>query len=116
MCYRRLKTLLSFCLCLSLFSLSSFCFADVTLTDEEAQEIAKVIEESKKDLTQVKKELKEQKEELQTVKDTYSEQKKSYEEQLSEAERKNDGLKTATAITGTSATIFLILMIVFIII
>ena len=108
MCGTRLKTF--YCLLLSLvfFLHSGMCYADVVLTDEEAQTILSEIEESKKELESVKTE-------LNKVKTTYSEQKTSYETQLNEAERKNRKLKKTATVTGTSAGIFMVLMIVFII-
>lgn len=126
MCGKRLRTSLrlSVLFLVLLFSpLSSFCYAEVRLTDEEATEMMNEIQESKKELNRVKTELTESKKEsqelkteLEDVKNTYSEQKKSYETQLTEANKKNDNLKTAVTVTGTSASIFLVLMIVFIII
>lgn len=102
--------------------LSSFCYAEVKLTDKEAEQMLSEIQESKEELNQVKTELEESKKEsqelkteLEDVKNTYNEQKTSYETQLNEAEKKNDGLKTAVTITSTSTGIFLIMMIVFII-
>ena len=102
--------------------LSSFCYAEVKLTDKEAEQMLSEIQESKEELNQVnteleesKKESQELKTELEDVKNTYNEQKTSYETQLNEAEKKNDGLKTAVTITSTTTGIFLILMIVFII-
>lgn len=109
MCGKRLKKSCFLFLLLAFFSLSGMCYADVVLTDEEAQEMLSEIEESKKELNQLKAQ-------LNDVKTTYSEQKTSYETQLNEAERKNKRLKTATTVTGTSAGIFMVLMIVFIII
>ena len=73
------------------------------------------IQESKKDLKNLQEKLLSAEAQLNDVKNTYNEQKTSYEMQLNEAEKKNDGLKTAVTITSTSTGIFLILMIVFII-
>lgn len=99
---RQFSALLVLC-SLFLFLLpQSFCYADVTLTDKEAEAILNEIEESRTELNEAK--------------NTYEEQKKSYEMQLKETEKKNDNLKTAVTVTGTSSGIFLILMIVFIII
>src|SRR5574344_323410 len=97
-CSIRLKQLSALSVLFFLLSFSPFCFscfAEVTLTDEEATEIQKEITESKKELQNVKedltqskeklenvqKESQEQKTELQDVKGTYEEQKKSYEGQ-----------------------------------
>ena len=92
MCGRKLKrfSALSVLFCLLSFSPLSFsCFAEVKLTDEEAETIQNEISESKKELENVKneliqsqKELIEQKTELEDVKNTYNEQKTSYEMQL----------------------------------
>ena len=70
----------------------SFCYADVVLTDKEAEEILNEIEESRTELNEVK--------------NTYEEQKKSYEMQLKETEKKNDSLEKAVTVTGTSSAIF----------
>ena len=105
MCGQKLKRLsaLSALFCLLSFSPLSFsCFAEVKLTDEEAETILNEISESKK--------------ELEDVKSTYNEQKTSYEMQLNEAEKQNKMLKTVSVATGSSAialTIVVILLIVF---
>lgn len=113
-----------------LLSLCTYSHADTVLTDEETQTILDEIQKSKKELQIANEELMKSKEaltslenETQTLKvqlnevhNTYEEQKTSYETQISEAQKKNCNLKTATTITGTSSVIFLILMIVFIII
>lgn len=90
---------------LSLFSPASPCLyaeKNVILTQEEAQELMKLIEESEKN--------------LQDVRNDYSEQKKSYEEQLKEQKRENKNLKIGTAITGTSSAVLSIVCTVLLII
>ena len=105
MCGAKLKRLsaLSVLFCLLSFSPLSFsCFAEVKLTDEEAETILNEISESKK--------------ELEDVKNTYNEQKTSYEMQLNEAEKQNKMLKTVSVATGSSTvvlTIAVILLIIF---
>ena len=105
MCGAKLKRLsaLSVLFCLLSFSPLSFsCFAEVKLTEEEAETILNEISESKK--------------ELENVKNTYNEQKTSYEMQLNEAEKQNKILKTVSVATGSSSgalTIVVILLIIF---
>ena len=119
MCGKKLKV---FLLSLVLVSLScavqsfSFCYAEVRLTDEEANQWMNEIQESKKELNQVKTELKESKREsqelkteLEDVKNTYSEQKTYYEKQLEEAEKKNQTLKTCLTVTATTSVILAVL-------
>ena len=125
MCGKKLKrfSALSVLFCLLSFSPLSFsCFAEVKLTDEEAETIQNEISESKKELENVKneliqsqKELIEQKTELEDVKNTYNEQKTSYEMQLNEAEKKNQTLKTVAVATGSSSVALLIVTILLII-
>lgn len=103
MCGRKLKL---FSVLLVLFSLLCFsplcstCYADVRLTDKEAEQILNEIEESRK--------------ELETVKNDCKEQKTSYEMQLSEAEKKNSRLKKVVVATSSSTTILLIVTILLI--
>ena len=125
MCGRKLKrfSALSVLFCLLSFSPLSFsCFAEVKLTDEEAETIQNEISESKKELENVKNELIqsqkgliEQKTELENVKNTYNEQKTSYEMQLDEAEKKNQTLKIVAVSTGSSSVALLIVTILLII-
>ena len=125
MCGRKLKrfSALSVLFCLLSFSPLSFsCFAEVRLTDEEAETIQNEISESKKELENVKneliqsqKELIEQKTELEDVKNTYNEQKTSYEMQLDEAEKKDQTLKIVAVSTGSSSVALLIVTILLII-
>ena len=105
MCGAKLKRLsaLSVLFCLLSFSPLSFsCFAEVKLTEEEAETILNEISESKK--------------ELENVKNTYNEQMTSYEMQLNEAEKQNQTLKTIAVATSSSSvalTIVVILLIIF---
>ena len=105
MCGAKLKRLsaLSVLFCLLSFSPLSFsCFAEVKLTEEEAETILNEISESKK--------------ELEDVKNTYNEQMTSYEMQLNEAEKQKQTLKTIAVATGSSSvalTIVVILLIIF---
>ena len=125
MCGRKLKrfSALSVLFCLLSFSPLSFsCFAEVRLTDEEAETIQNEISESKKELENVKneliqsqKELIEQKTELADVKNTYNEQKTSYEMQLDEAEKENQTLKVVAVSTGSTSIALLIVTILLII-
>ena len=125
MCGRKLKrfSALSVLFCLLSFSPLSFsCFAEVKLTDEEAETILNEISESKKELENVKneliqsqKELIEQKTELEDVKNTYNEQKTSYETQLDEAEKENQTLKVVAVSTGSTSIALLIVTILLII-
>ena len=105
MCGAKLKRLSAllvlFCL-LSFSPLSFSCFAEVKLTEEEAETILNEISESKK--------------ELENVKNTYNEQMTSYEMQLNEAEKQNQTLKTIAVATSSSSvalTIVVILLIIF---
>jgi uncharacterized coiled-coil DUF342 family protein len=77
----------------------SFCYAEVKLTDEEANQLMNEIQESREELNQVKNELKESKEEsqelkteLEDVKNTYNEQKTYYEKQLEEETKREKTL------------------------
>lgn len=125
MCGRKLKqfSALSVLFCLLSFSPLSFsCFAEVKLTDEEAETILNEISESKKELENVKneliqsqKDLIEQKTELADVKNTYNEQKTSYEMQLNEAEKENQTLKIVAVSTGSTSVALLIVTILLII-
>ena len=125
MCGRKLKrfSALSVLFCLLSFSPLSFsCFAEVKLTDEEAETILNEISESKKELENVKneliqsqKDLIEQKTELADVKNTYNEQKTSYETQLDEAEKENQTLKIVAVSTGSTSVALLIVTILLII-
>ena len=83
----KISLVLSVLCSLLLFSPSCFsCYADVVLTDKEAQELMSEIQESKKDLTELQTQ-------LNDVKSDYEEQKKSYEEQLKEEKKKSTEAK-----------------------
>jgi septal ring factor EnvC (AmiA/AmiB activator) len=86
----------------------SYSYADVILTDQEAQELMNEIQESKKDLTELQTQLKD-------VKSDYEEQKKSYEEQLTEAKKNEERLRIATSAAGGSAVALLIITVLLII-
>ena len=104
MCGAKLKRLsaLSVLFCLLSFSPLSFsCFAEVKLTEEEAETILNEISESKK--------------ELENVKNTYNEQMTSYEMQLNEAEKQNQMLKTVAVATSSSSVALTIVVILLII-
>ena len=104
MCGAKLKRLsaLSVLFCLLSFSPLSFsCFAEVKLTEEEAETILNEISESKK--------------ELENVKNTYNEQMTSYEMQLNEAEKQNQTLKTVAVATSSSSVALAIVVILLII-
>lgn len=82
--------LLSVLFSLSLFVRSfSYSYADVILTDKEAQELMSEIQESKKDLTELQNQLSKAETQLNDVKSDYEEQKKSYEAQLKEEKKKS---------------------------
>ena len=125
MCGKRLKVfLLLSVLSLPLLPvpLCSYSFADVILTDSEAQELLSEIQKSKmelenvkSELTESKKELSEQKAQLEDVKSTYTEQKKSYEMQLKEAEKKNQTLKTCLTVTITTSVIMTVFTVILLI-
>lgn len=108
MCGKKLR-MVSLFLVLSLLSFSSpllsSLWAEVVLTDEEAQELMNEITESKKDLQELQTQ-------LEDVKSDYNEQKTSYEKQLTEVEKKNKGLTTAVTITGTSTGILAIILLI----
>ena len=115
MCGKRLKVfflLSGLSLLLPFVPLCSCSYADVILTDKEAEELMNEIQLSKtelenvkSELTESKKELNEQKAQLEDVKNTYTEQKQSYEKQLGEAEKENNKLKTWLTVTATSSVI-----------
>ena len=116
MCQRRLKRfLLSLVLCSLLPFVPSFSYsyADVILTDKEAQELMNEIQESKKDLTELKNQLNEAETQLNDVKSTYEEQKKSYEMQLKEEKKKSTEAKIfAGSASASTLVISIVLLIV----
>ena len=125
MCGKRLRTFLLLLELCSLLCLSP-CFADVNLTDKEAQEILTEIEESKKDLQNVKDKLKtskeeanelkkesqEQKTQLTELQNISNEQRESYEKQLKEAKKQNAIAWTLTGVSGTGCTVLAILLLI----
>lgn len=123
MCLKKLRVFLPLLVLFFLLPFSplySSCWADVVLSDLEAEMILKEIEESKMELETVKTELEEskkesqeQREELQAVKSTYEEQKKSYEEQLTEARKNNT---VAWVVAGTSGVTSVLLVVVLILV
>ena len=117
MCGKRLKRF-SVLLGLLLLSLSapllSYSYADVTLTDTEAQELMNEIQLSKKDLNDVKNQLETAETQLSDVKNTCEEQKKSYEMQLSEVTEENENLKTAVTVTATTSVVLLLMTVLLI--
>ena len=108
MCSQKLR-ITFLLLVLSLLFLScppySSCYAEVVLTDAEAQEMMDEISMSKVELTELQKELKESK-------NTSIEQKKYYETQLTEARKEKEKYKTCSTIGATSSIILTIVCIV----
>ena len=115
MCGKRLKIFLLSSVLVFLSCFSPYCslsYAEVKLTDEEANQLMSEIQESKKELNQVKTELTEAKKELNDVKNTSSEQKIYYEEQLAEAEEKEKVL--TYLVIGGMTTSFTLMGVVFV--
>lgn len=91
----------------------SHSYADVVLTDREAQELMSEIQQSKKDLTELKNQLNEAETQLNDVKSTYEEQKKSYETQLKEERKKSTEAKIfAGSASASTLVISIVLLIV----
>ena len=91
----------------------SYSYADVVLTDKEAQELMSEIQQSKKDLTELKNQLNEAETQLNDVKSTYEEQKKSYEMQLKEEKKKSTEAKIfAGSASASTLVISIVLLIV----
>lgn len=98
----------------------SYSYADVTLTDSEAQEMMSEIQESKKELQTLKEQLTTAETQLETaetqlsdVKNTYEEQKKSYEMQLKEEKKKSTEAKIfAGSASASTLVISIVLLIV----
>lgn len=84
----------------------SYSYADVVLTDKEAQELMSEIQESKKDLTELQTQLKD-------VKSDYEEQKKSYEEQLKEEKKKSTEAKIF-AYSASASTLLISIALLFV--
>ena len=116
MCGKKLKR---FLLLSGLFSLLCFsplsysCYAEVVLTDKEAQELMSEIQESKKDLTELKNQLNEAETQLNDVKNDYEEQKKSYEEQLKEEKKKSTEAKIF-AYSASASTLLISIALLFV--
>lgn len=113
MCHRKsrkrlLAWVLSSLLLPALFT--SYSFADVILTDKEAQELMSEIQESRKDLTELKNQLNEAETQLQDVKSTYEEQKKSYEMQLKEERKKSTEAKIFAGSASASTLVISIVL------
>ena len=102
-----------FLLSLSVRSIS-YSYADVILTDKEAQEkrAKSEIQESKKDLTELKNQLNEAETQLQDVKSTYEEQKKSYEMQLKEEKKKSTEAKIFAGSASASTLVISIALLI----
>lgn len=123
MCSKKLKRcllLLGLLLPWSCAPFISYSYADVVLTDKEAQELMNEIQESKKDLTELQERLttaetnlESAKTQLSDVKSTYEEQKKSYEEQLKEEKKKSTEAKIfAYSASASTLVISIVLLIV----
>lgn len=108
MCGKRLKIFL-LSLALSLLCLYyppySSCYADVILTEQEAQEISEEITNSKKELQEVMND-------LEAFKKDSIEQKEYYKMQLKEAEKEVNKYKTCSTIGATSSVILTVICII----
>ena len=91
----------------------SYSYADVTLTDKEAQELINEISESRKDLTELKNQLNEAETQLSDVKSDCEEQKKSYEERLKEEKKKSTEMKVF-AYSASASTVLLAIVLFFV--
>lgn len=91
----------------------SYSYADVTLTDREAQELMSEIQESKKDLTKLQSQLSEAETQLKDVKNDYEEQKKSYEERLKEEKKKSTEAKIF-AYSASASTLLISIALLFV--
>ena len=115
MCQRKLKRfLLSLVLCSLLPCVPSFSYfyADVTLTDKEAEELMNEISESRKDLTELKSQLDEAETQLSDVKNDCEEQKKSYEMQLKEVKKqKTEAVLLASGTTASTIILAIVLLV-----
>lgn len=112
MCGKKLKRfllLLVLSLPFSFVPSFSYSYADVVLTDKEAQELMSEIQESKKDLNNVKNQLSEAETQLNDVKNDCEEQKKSYETQLKEEKKRST---EARIFAGSASVTALVLSIV----
>lgn len=86
------------------FSPSSFsCYAEVRLSDKEAELILTELTESRKELENVRTE-------LEDVKKDYKEQRISYEKQLEKAESRNKKLEKAVVATSSCSVLLLFIL------
>lgn len=101
MCGKRLKTFLSLSVLVLLLSCSRFCvplYAEVKLTDREAQQLMNEIQESRKDLETLEQQ-------LTDVQNDCEEQKKYYEEQLKEVKKQEARYETLATVSGISTAL-----------
>lgn len=123
MCHQKSKKRL---LLLVLFSLllpvlfTSYSFADVILTDKEAQELMSEIQESQKDLVELKERLQKAETNLESaelqlsdVKNDYEEQKKYYEGRLKEEKKKSTEAKIF-AYSASASTLVISIVLLFV--
>ena len=96
-------------LCLFVPSIS-YSYADVILTDKEAQELMSEIQESKKDLETLKSQLETAETQLTDVKNVCEEQKKSYETQLKEEKKKSTEAKIFAGSASASTLILSVVL------
>ena len=99
--------------------LSSFCYAEVKLTDKEAEQMLSEIQESKEELNQVKTELEKSKKEsqelkmeLQDVKEDCNEQKIYYETQLTEAKKREKNSFFLSLLSNLVSTILSVVILI----
>lgn len=101
MCGKRLKTFLLSSALVLLLSCSHFCvplYAEVKLTDREAQQLMNEIQESRKDLETLEQQ-------LTDVQNDCEEQKKYYEEQLKEVKKQEARYETLATVSGISTAL-----------
>ena len=101
MCGKRLKTFLLSSALVLLLSCSRFCvplYAEVKLTDREAQQLMNEIQESRKDLETLEQQ-------LTDVQNDCEEQKKYYEEQLKEVKKQEARYETLATVSGISTAL-----------
>lgn len=106
MCLRRLRlfSALLVLFFLSFFSPSSFsCYAEVRLSDKEAELILTELTESRKELESVRTE-------LEDARKDCKEQRISYEKQLEEAESRNRKLEKAVVATSSCSILLLAIL------
>lgn len=108
MCGKRLKIFLSLSALVLLLSCSPFCvplYAEVKLTEQEAQQLMEEIQESQKDLKTLRKQLETAEQQLTDVQNDCEEQKKYYEEQLKEAKKQKARYETLATVSGISTAL-----------